>query len=78
MILEPTRETPAYLVSCPPAQRLKLQSAAEKMNSKELARSGISQKYRIRVLFEGKPLEGKQVVLDYVGLPDLVSAKTDA
>ncbi|ACP24501.1 hypothetical protein NGR_c07080 [Sinorhizobium fredii NGR234] len=34
--------------------------------------------YRIRVLFEGKPLEGKQVVLDYVGLPELVSAKTDA
>ncbi|WP_245424254.1 hypothetical protein [Sinorhizobium sp. BJ1] len=48
------------------------------MKSKELARSGISQKYRIRVLFEGKPPEGKQVVLDYVGLPDLVSAKTDA
>jgi uncharacterized GH25 family protein len=34
--------------------------------------------YRIRVLFEGKPLEGKEVMLDYVGLPELVSAKTDA
>ncbi|APG83790.1 DUF4198 domain-containing protein [Sinorhizobium americanum] len=36
------------------------------------------EKYRIRVLFEGKPLAGKEVMLDYVGLPELVSAKTDA
>ncbi len=36
------------------------------------------ERYRVRVLFEGKPLEGKEVMLDYVGLPDLVSAKTDA
>ncbi|CCE95146.1 Uncharacterized protein HI1624 Flags: Precursor [Sinorhizobium fredii HH103] len=34
--------------------------------------------YRIRVLFEGKPLEGKEIMLDYAGLPELVSAKTDA
>ncbi|OAP40781.1 hypothetical protein AU381_02465 [Sinorhizobium glycinis] len=30
------------------------------------------------VAFEGRPLEGKEVMLDHVGLPDLVSAKTDA
>ncbi|OCP07168.1 MULTISPECIES: DUF4198 domain-containing protein [unclassified Ensifer] len=36
------------------------------------------EKFRVRLLLDGKPLEGKEITLDYAGLPDLVSEKTDA
>lgn len=36
------------------------------------------EKFRVRVLLDGKPLEGKEITLDYAGLSELVSEKTDA
>ncbi|HEV7319560.1 MAG TPA: DUF4198 domain-containing protein [Ensifer sp.] len=36
------------------------------------------EKFRIRLLLDGKPLEGKEITLDYAGMPELVSEKTNA
>ena len=36
------------------------------------------ERFRVRLLLDGEPLEGKEITLDYAGLPELVSEKTDA
>ncbi len=36
------------------------------------------EKFRVRLLLDGKPLEGKEITIDYAGLPELVTEKTDA
>jgi len=36
------------------------------------------ERFRVRLLLDGKPLEGKEITLDYAGLPEFVSEKTDA
>ncbi|WVT74166.1 DUF4198 domain-containing protein [Sinorhizobium chiapasense] len=36
------------------------------------------ERFRVRLLLDGRPLEGKEIILDYAGLPELVAEKTDA